>query len=1199
MATLNINEFPLTGHSLIEASAGTGKTYTLSKLYMRFILGHQIATPANIKQLLVVTFTNAATEELRGRIRSELRTGLEAIEQYQQQPNAPINQDMRTWLEDMHLDKKAIGELKYRLMLNLNLMDEASIYTIHAFCQRLLVRFALDSQLNFAAQLTFDVEPLLRLACEDTWRELMYPLTGWQEIALNELLGSPQKLQTQLSSLWQKSQVSFFPKQQTNYQTYCQEVETQFQHIQSELKKAERADIASLIELYCERYELSKKSFNKNSRTWIEEACTYFQQDNPLALSAYKNIKKLGIRYLQDKGCTLAESAIDPIFIQIQNLIEQVEQLTSVVYPLVYQKVQTYFTRFLAEQHLIDSQMLLQALYQTLQNEAKQGQNELACAIRREYPYALIDEFQDTDDIQYGIFNYIYPAQDKSDNHALIMIGDPKQAIYKFRGADIYTYLQAKTSIALNRQFHLSANWRSHPNIIAGLNYMWQKPRVFMQEDIDYQAVEAGLNADKNNLIGDDKTLSGLHIIQHKSTQTTAEPILLEAADACAAQIKALLNEPASLDNKPLQAGDIAVLVRSKKQAALIYERLKKVQINSVLTSSEQLFASNEAKQLFIFLQALSEPNNERLVRQSMSCELQQHLLYELEACLNSEQALEAQLNRYLQWQRIWQQSGVMAMLMDWLNDNQRGIRLSKQENSERRLTNLLHLGELLEQQGRKLNGQKRLLFWFKERILHSDKNNEEYSLRLESDANLVQISTIHTSKGLQYPVVFLPFLWADAERGNAVIREYHHHQHGHIFDTSGSESSKKAQFEEEQRESMRLLYVAMTRACAACFVQLWHRPDSNSKNKTPKSQAKNAALGRLLGLDNIDFEQLDTWFNECQKDSHKPQALHYHRWQAMPQAATANLLANEQQLILGKRIRALDLSYKLSSFSYLIKDEQALRLSQNNIFENKPWQSEESSTDLPYKDNIAPQPHTPILPIAQEFTKGAHAGTCLHSLLELWDFQNQEALLRLTQQQLNTYALKHSPEAVADWLKQVVNCPLKTDYADFSLAQIEANQRLNEMEFYLPVAHLSSQELNLLLQSPLDFAPFKGHLKGFIDLVFCYQGRYYIADYKSNYLGDYQHHYHPNQLQQVMHQHHYDLQAKLYQLALDRLLQQRLPNYQAGQHLGGVLYLFIRAMQQGTYAVHYQAPNLKQLEHWRHIFKPADPQCKESDNAH
>lgn len=1193
-----INSFPLNARSLIEASAGTGKTYTLSKLYMRLVLGHSLDSPASIKDILVVTFTNAATEELRGRIRSELREGLDTLMRIQslepsQRDEHFSKNEVWGWLSQMNLSEPELEHLKMRLILNLNLMDEASIYTIHGFCQRLLVRFALDTRLDFSASLSFNLEqPMLR-AIEDAWRNCVYPLTGWQHKAISQKLGSPEVLQTSLSNLFNRCDVQFYPHYQANgFTEYLQQSEQAFNTVKATFLELGKTDIESLLDDYIDNFALDKRSFNKtNKPKWVADCEPYFAQDNPFSSLGSKPLEHLISDKIIDKSQAEYKD-VHVFFKQMQALSELTAEFESRLFPFMYEQVQLGFEKQLKDANLVSSNDLLKVLYETLKSENQAGKSELAQAIRQQYPYALIDEFQDTDAIQYGIFNLVYPQANNSPeelNSALIMIGDPKQAIYSFRGADIHTYIQAKNELDTSRCFSLDTNWRSHPAVISALNHLWQKPNVFLAEKaIEYVPIKAGLPDNKGVLSMNNTPLSGLHIYY----QNKAEDSVLEAAQACAKQIKSLLSKPAYIDEKPVESGDIAVLVRSKAQAKVIHQALKNEQVNSVLTSSESLFVTTEAQGLLSWLKAINQPADESLVRQAIIDDLQLEDAHSLDAYLNDEQQFENRLKQYAHWQKVWARAGIMAAIMDWLNQDERAVAFSQQDNGERRLTNLLHLGELLEQQARKLSGQKRLINWLEERINDKNERNEEYSLRLETDANLVQISTIHASKGLQYPLVFLPFLWADMFSNRGGVKEYQHSKKGHVFDFSNTAKAKDAHEKEALAENMRLLYVAMTRAESACFIQLINEPSSTKKETPPK--AAKSALGRLLCLEEIPSEQLDTHFQTQQGDA--PQGLTY---LPTPNWASQNAINKEQAIKLEepRDLRSLDLSHKLTSYSYLIKNEaDAFYAALSSEYD---WQSHEPSSSNP--DLEYAEQGTAISGMANLFTKGANAGTCLHSIFELWDFTNQEALIELCAQQLPRYGIELAAEqmpALHKWLTQVVSCPIQTQYSSFSLAQIKAHKRIDELEFYLPVEGLKASQINPLIHSGLSFDTFKGHLKGFVDLIFCHDGRYYVADYKSNHLGEYLENYAPDELEKTMHNHHYDLQGQLYLLALDRLLAQRLPHYKAETHLGGILYLFVRGMgeqpqtsnKQSPYGVHYQAADITKLNTLRALFsKPKE----------
>jgi exodeoxyribonuclease V beta subunit len=894
----------------------------------------------------------------------------------------------------------------------------------------------------------------------------------------------------------------------------------------------------------------------------------------------------------------------------------------------------------------------------------------LADHIRQQYPFAMIDEFQDTDSLQYEIFNQVYSKEDCS---GLYMIGDPKQAIYSFRGADIFTYLKAAQSLDENSRFTLNKNWRSHSDLVAATNTLFSRHNepFVLPGKIEFQSVlSAGKSddgyfhyraADAKAVENSQENKPAPLTLLLNSEGTNRDHGRYNAAAMCANSIQQLLlkgclknkesSDSVSGSDDPVTAGDIAVLVHNRKQAKLVKENLKEYGINSVFLSRDSVLNSVEARDLLRWLAAIAEPQNERLFRSALACESLAYDAHYLASLLNDEALWEVELAQLYELRDRFNQRGVMAFIMALLNKSTANkgtvnkatenkgtanseplaVRLRKQADGERKLTNFLHLGEVLQQASRELGiqsgfyntdgkGLLTLLRWYTERcqnaVLHQ---SEEQQIRLESDANLVQIVTIHKSKGLQYPVVFLPFLWDEDHSSTRHGVMYHSEVaneegvegEGKVrgvetvltIDTQPDEAAKKKHISEVRAEAMRLLYVALTRAEQACFVQI------ENVQKYSRGTLINSAIGYLFEQKEVSIDALRERFSDV-IDEGKLALFYYNDW--LIQLDTVPILAktdsNEKlALTLAKFKGKVWDNWRLTSYSQLAKLDSRLSLSdsgtqfdvdaedlaanaaphnkqsadevlENDLVESVEFESEmlESET-LEEKDKAL----TPF-----DFPKGASPGTCLHNILENWDFTSHDTLEDQIKKQLTFYGISADllPMTIS-WMKQVVAQPLAD--AQCCLADISEKDRLIEMEFYLPITEdgiRASGVMPLLDGRRLAFEPMRGQLKGFIDLIFRHDGRYYVADYKSNYLGDTIQHYQSDALKEAMKHHQYDLQYWIYSIAVDQYLSHRIPNYDYEIHFGGVYYFFLRGMNgcSDGEGVFFTRPEESQLEKWK-----------------
>ncbi|WP_221794735.1 exodeoxyribonuclease V subunit beta [Oceanobacter mangrovi] len=1225
---LDVSRFPLTGQSLIEASAGTGKTFTIASLYSRLAIGHnnplgQLACD----QILVVTFTKAATEELRGRIRDRLRQNHEDV--LRQRAGMPLQDpQFAGWLDQLQLDEQGLEQLTDWLQVNLSSMDDASIYTIHGFCQRMLKQFAFDSGVMFSAELEMDSLGYLQQACEDIWRRHLYQANIAEARFFHSVFSTPEQLQERIRGWFARPDALFLPAvpQQMPDSSSAEQL---FEQARQSAEQQGWQQLQDLLVDAASNKDLNNVSYKPASiPARLQAARRWFQQGFSLQLpDKLETLTQSALTAKTSKKGTTPTAAffglLDDLLAAMQPLLEYRQQLRCSLPKAWFDQVQQRYFELMEQAGAMSPDDLLRLLDSALQGP--QGAL-LAGRIRALYPVALIDEFQDTDPLQYRIFSTIYrPSEVPEQVCGLAAIGDPKQAIYAFRGADIFTYIQARRSMAEGRIFTLDTNWRSHSRLISAVNGLFAAhpaPFVFA-EDIPFQPVKAAGRHDHQQLT-----------IQTTDGWQTVAPLQFwfdeqeESCDAgqrrcareCAETIRQMLSGATRLGEQAARAGDMAVLVRTNKQAEIMRHALALEGITAVMLSRESVFNSDSARELLIWLAAIADPSDERQLRNALATRLYGYSSQQLDQLQTDEQALERVLQEVRGYHQLWASHGIMAALMQWLATDQRAVLLRQGGDGERLLTDLLHLGELLQQASRRLRGQQALLRWFTEHVLDASASSEEAQLRLESDANLVSIVTIHKSKGLEYPLVFLPFLWNDvAELSRYDDVRYLNAEKQVVINLDPDDDARQQASRDKGAEFMRLLYVALTRPVQGCFVWLSAALAGRGKNAAPV--LFQTAIGELLQAASKQLDGLAEWNSEVCYLGSRP------LWPTAAVTAEADL---DDTVAAAHFERRLQDRWRVSSFTGLSyhdssTDATELQLESDaavlRLDETGPaamavdWQEPQASPQqLAFETSMA------VL-----FPRGAQPGTCLHSVFEQWDFHSREQLLELLPAELDHFGVElpvllpqsqdvmapltaevsdndSGLQLLADWFERIVATPLAAagEAKPLSLANIDPALRLDEMEFCLPVTDLRPERLNALLiesdcqpelqgrRKKLQFNPLSGFLKGFIDLLFCFEGKYYLLDYKSNYLGDQISDYQGAALHQAMLDHHYDLQAWIYTLALDQLLALRLPDYDPEQHLGGVIYLFLRGLQaevpvgEKTAGVYFQSIDCKALQRWK-----------------
>ena len=1182
---LNTLRFPLHGERLIEASAGTGKTYTIAGLYLRLLLGHgpliepadepsgeegepvgqpsAHERPLSVTEILVVTFTEAATAELRGRIRARIHEARLAF--------------LRGSVADKEKDPLLVGLLAEvadhelaarRLLAAERQMDEAAVFTIHGFCQRMLQQNAFESGALFETEFLTDDSQLRLQAVSDYWRAEFYPVDETLARAVRALWRSPALLLRDMSSWLDHSELEIRPA--LDNETLAARHQVAMARIEAVKAQwlAQQDEIRRQTDGQVSRYT------GKNYEGWLTKIGDW-AQDPTSGYDLATDLERFGQAALEANLKKGGELPTLPLFSQIDELLASRPGIRDLILQRAARVVRERMQLSKQQAHQLSFDDLLKDLDGALGSNLG---DRLCERIRASYRVAMIDEFQDTDPQQYRIFHRLYGG--RSDT-ALLMIGDPKQAIYGFRGADIFTYIQARRNVSAH--YTLGRNWRSSSALVAAVNGLFQRAKdpFIYEADIPFLPVEA---QGKNKALRlDGEVAPVLHCWQLGGQPTfNRGDYQSRMARATAAEILRLLSlareGKAMIGDAPVKAGDIAVLVRTGAEGRLIQQELARLAIASVyLSNRESVLEQVEAREILLLLHACQNPSEERSLRAALATGLFDLDAWALDSLASDERAWESAVQEFMEYRSVWQRRGVLAMLRALLHRRNLASSMLASPYGERRLTNFLHLAELLQQISSELDGEYALLRWLGEAVNRPCGQDAEQVLRLESERKLVQIVTIHKSKGLEYPLVFLPFICSHRAAETPLYHESGEGENHTILDLTGAASALAAADRERLAEDLRLLYVALTRGVYATWLGL--APVRAGAGKSEQTDLHHTAIGYLLQKGEAgDATTLATALDELA--------------QALPGVAVGEPslirpapLSQEQEQLGEPMVRhfagRLERDWWISSYSGLAAQGNG---HSKGVLANPGFDDEVTlEASAPVIEEEEPRPSIFTFP------KGARPGTLLHSLFETIDFPSAggDELTR------HIAALLAQDGFDGRWvtvLQQQVAAVLDTDLlpapegesgAPLRLRQLDARHKQVELEFFLPMGRVTAPALTALCQrhdplsrgnKPLSFATVQGMLKGFIDLVFEWQGRWYLLDYKSNHLGMSPADYHSPALERAMTEHRYDLQYQLYSLALHRLLTLRLPGYDFDQHFGGVFYLFLRGMPEG--GVYYTRPS-------------------------
>ncbi len=1173
--------FPLHGSRLIEASAGTGKTYTISALYLRLILRHggeaAFREPLLPPQILVVTFTDAATRELRDRIRARLVEAA-AVFRGNGKPD-----DLLAQLREEVPEGEWAGCAR-RLELAAQWMDEAAVSTIHGWCQRMLREHAFDSGSLFNQTLETDHSELLAEVIRDYWRQHCYPL---EKAALDWAVdnwGTPASLGEQLRPLLNEAAV-------VSEQRLGELLDSALLDRESALAMLKSPWLAWADEL---QGLLDKAVGDKQVDGKKIQARFYkpwFDKLREWATSTEASLElATGFTRLTPDGLAEAWKGDPPRHPALDAMVSLKQQLNSLPDPAeaalrhAAAWVRQRFDREKRQRAEMGFDDMLTRLDAALQSE---NGARLAEVIRRQFPVALIDEFQDTDPLQYRIFDTLYQVEANRNDCGLFMIGDPKQAIYSFRGADIHTYLSARRA-TLGRHYNLDTNFRSSHNMVDAVNEVFLRTErredgdgaFLFRDDLPFIKVRA--KGREEVWAVDGQAQPALTVWQLPTDEPVAKGAYRNAlAESSASEIVRLLDlgqqqrAGFSKDGQlaPLQPSDIAVLVRDFKEAQAIRGALASRGVRSVyLSDKDSVFAGQDARDLLLWLRACAEPDQERTLRAALATATLGLELTELERLNLDERSWERHVMQFRDYRQRWQRQGVLPMLRQLLHDFELPQRLMGRSDGERVLTNLLHLAELLQQAAAELDGEQALIRHLSE-LLAGEGKAEEQVLRLESDEALVRVVTIHKSKGLEYPLVFLPFICAFRPVDDKKPMQVHDGVRRQLVLKADTDTLVRAE-QERLGEDLRLLYVALTRARHACWLGVADLKIGNAK----KSRLHQSALGYLLGGGEglAQSADLQRWLSPFADE---------------PRSAVQQVPEATEQQYLARDCDEVEARWRVPQRSaaehWWIASYSALRMEEGEV--QRPGRYDDASPDSPAMQNSTDDEKPALLqvpmPVSAQglhrFPRGPNPGTFLHGLLELAAVEGfghlastHQQLRELLARRCQRRGLQNWIDPLHQWMQALLVQPLRLgEGRSVSLAELKQYQP--ELEFWFEASQVDVLRIDELVQrfelpgvprQPLCADTLNGMFKGFIDLVFEHEGRYYVVDYKSNWLGADEASYTQETMTAAVASHRYDLQYVLYVLALHRQLRVRLPDYDYERHLGGALYLFLRSPATGTY---------------------------------
>lgn len=1275
---LDALRFPLWGSRLIEASAGTGKTYTIASLYVRLVLGHgELPDGRSLlpPDILVVTFTRAATKELRDRIRRRLTEAAACF--LNEAPGDDFLQELRAEYPPQRWPACARV-----LQVAAEWMDDAAVDTIDAWCYRMLREHAFDSASLFDLEMDVDEGERVAEATRDYWRLFIAPLEPELFDRVLKLIGShkpgrfryaPNDCDTLAATLMRWLPHAHEYADGADPVAALERVRARIEAIKAPWARW-AAELHQILQDAYEAGHVDRKKLSKS--TWpkwlpaLDEWARGPSIEAPFSATnkAWERLTPEGLADAWKEGTPPEHPALHAM-LRLRDELREANEHFSCVLQHAARWVADRMAQLRRQRAMVSFSGLTQHL-----DAALSGPNgaRLAAALRKQFPVALIDEFQDTNPHQYRIFERIYDIAANSRSSLLALIGDPKQAIYRFRGADIHAYLTARGHCE-GRLYTLGSNYRSSAAMVAAVNhlflegetrreqgaFLFRRPEAHVSDNpVPFHPVRAA--ADPGVWEVDDAPATAMTIwcpvvgrtdvdLDEAPQQSTADgPDNYDdmVAEACASEILRLLQLGAQGKAgfrkgdvfAPLTSGDIAVLVNSRFEAGRLRRELGRRGIRSVYLSDESsVYQSNAAVDVLAWLRACAEPERADFVRAALATAGIGLHWHQLDALVHDEGLWETTVDRFAGYKDDWRRRGVLPMLRQLMHDFDVPARLLAAQQAfdlegERDLTDFLHLAELLQAASTTLDGEHALIRFLEEHIERGgdpDAEGDMSRMRLEDDAGLVQIVTVHKSKGLEYPLVFYPYAYQGwARKSLELPMQYRTQAAGEVqvvASVAGLDANRQAELlaaaeHERLAEDLRKLYVALTRARHATWVAL-----------APQKELGASAFGYLLGgADACEphtlLNSLETLVGRCPHieilDLPEARAGWYVSpvargttwyWRSMGRAVPQPWSVSSYSAMARMALDQPGYAASVSSAAAAALPDDAHR----EVFLEAYAAQAEPDVELAVLDSgadveIAALPEYRVAPLMQsaarlhDFPRGAGPGSFIHGLLEWLLRQGPQRVLHdaaacraMVERRCRSRGWLDHAATLTDWLTAFVTQSFHLTLPDVGtqrelvLADLVAPRP--EMEFWCGVRDADLPALDAVAvqycqpdkpRPRITRGRFNGLLRGFIDLAFEHDGRYYVADYKSNWLGAHDDAYHTGALAQAVLAHRYDLQALIYLFALHRLLKARLgERYDYDRHVGGALVFFMRGNHAVSQGLHIERPPFEAIAKLEAIF--------------
>ncbi|WP_343189364.1 exodeoxyribonuclease V subunit beta [Buchnera aphidicola] len=1117
MKKKNILNNKLKGKILIEASAGTGKTFTIIMIYLRLLLGINLQKkqkPFKINKILVLTFTKKTTQELKIRIKKNILQLKKTLIKKKEKKK------FKFFIKNIINIKKAI------ILLNKaeKKINNLSIYTIHSFCKKILEYYPNKfTNKNNKIKIT-DSKKIYLKATIIFWKKYFYSLPKKILIILIKYFQTPKILFKKIYPIYKKKYIKKKNIKKKKIIKIYYEIIKNIKKIKKKWIKINKK----------KNKKFPKRTLNlfKKINNWA-----YLNTENDYLIKEIEKIKKN--KYIKKKKIKKIKLILKIIKKKKKYLIKNF---------LLYscKKILIKKKKIKKKKKYIEYDDIIKEIY----NKISFKKNNILYNIRKKYPIALIDEFQDTDKKQYKIFKKIYK---KKKTYLLLLIGDPKQSIYSFRGANIKTYIKAKKQIQI--KYSLNKNWRSSYKLNKIINFLFKNKNPFIFKKIKYYPVKSPNKKKKYKIIINNKKQKPLNIFFKKKI-INKNKYIKWSAKQCANKIckwiiysqknKAHIYYKNSI--KKLKAKDITIIVRDKYEAKIIKKYLKKLNIKSIYHSNKKnIYKTKESKEILLILNAVLNPINKKKFYRAISTNI---------ITKNIREILKIKKKKYLnilikfnKYNILWKKNGIFSVIWNIIKD----FNIFKKNNFFNKLNsntnNILQIGILLQKKTKKIKNRKNILEWFKEKINKKNNKKKKNIKKYIYNKNAINITTIHMSKGLEYLITWIPFLMN--------FKKIKKHE---IYDNKKKENKKRIS------EEIRLLYVALTRSIINCNISIAPIITSiNNYKKKKYIENHKSALGFLIQKGK--HKNIENFLKIIKKIKKNKNIKFYKKKKKNKKNKNIKFYKKTKKiLILPKKIKKYNFKKKYKNNLFLTSYSKLnnKKIIKNNKKNNKKIKKYKKKNNKINNHN---------------FPKGKKIGIFFHEILKKIKFSKKNNK-KIIKKIIKKYKIKKKYfKYIIKWINKILN--FKLNKKKLCLSKLKKKNYIKEMEFYMKI-NTQSKKTKILNNIKI-----KGFIKGYIDLIFKWKKKYYILDYKSNWLGKSEKKYTKKKIKKTIIKNKYDLQYKIYSIALHKYLKKKKKKYKFKKHFGGIYYIFLRGINKNkkNNGIFYLLPKYKLIKKLNKIF--------------